>query len=75
VISESSESEEPIVISESSESEDTVEEVESDMLEQDAADPVPAAPMPIGTSEDEVSEELEIEISAQSEEASDVELD
>jgi hypothetical protein len=31
--------------------------------------------MPTGASEDEVSEELEIEISAQPEEASDVELD
>jgi tetratricopeptide (TPR) repeat protein len=75
VMEESSESEDTVSATESSESNDAVEEVEPDMLEHDAAEPVPAAPMPTGTSQVEVSEELEIGISAQSEEASNVELD
>jgi tetratricopeptide (TPR) repeat protein len=63
------------VETESSLAEAPVEEVEPDIPERSAVDPVPAAPMPIGASEDETSEELEIETSALPEEANDVEFD
>jgi tetratricopeptide (TPR) repeat protein len=57
------------------EGEAVVDEIESYTMEQDVTDAVPAAPMPIGTPEVEVSEELEFETNAQAEEASDVEPD
>ncbi len=66
---------EAAIATESSKAEAPVGEVQPDVLERGAADPVPAAPMPAGASEEEVSEELEIETAAQSEEANDVELD
>ena len=51
------------------------EETEPELIEQSAANPMPAAPMLPGVSEDDASDELEIETSARSEELNDVELD